>query len=38
MKKYKEHPEKLLEFQKTHKLFESPIEELTEKYITGRFG
>ncbi len=29
---------KLVEFDKTKKIFENPREELTEKYITGRFG
>ena len=29
---------KLIEFGETKKIFESPREELTEKYITGRFG
>jgi len=29
---------KLIEFNKTPKIFEDPDEELTEKYITGRFG
>src|SRR3989449_11125021 len=29
---------KLIEFDKTRDLFERPAEELTEKYITGRFG
>ena len=28
----------LIEFNKTKKLFENPDEELTERYITGRFG
>ncbi len=28
----------LIEFGETKKLFENPVEELTEKYITGRFG
>ncbi len=29
---------KLVEFDKTKKIFENPREELTERYITGRFG
>ena len=29
---------KLIEFGKTKRIFENPKEELTEKYITGRFG
>jgi len=29
---------KLIEFNRTRELFEKPQEELTEKYITGRFG
>jgi phosphate transport system ATP-binding protein len=29
---------KLVEFNRTRELFEKPHEELTEKYITGRFG
>jgi phosphate transport system ATP-binding protein len=29
---------KLIEFDRTKKVFERPSEELTEKYITGRFG
>ena len=29
---------KLIEFDKTKKIFENPSEELTERYITGRFG
>jgi len=29
---------KLIEFGKTEQIFEDPKEELTEKYITGRFG
>jgi len=29
---------KLIEFGKTEQIFEDPHEELTEKYITGRFG
>ncbi|MFA5896675.1 MAG: phosphate ABC transporter ATP-binding protein PstB [Thermoplasmata archaeon] len=29
---------KLIEFNRTRELFERPREELTEKYITGRFG
>ncbi|MDI6718290.1 MAG: phosphate ABC transporter ATP-binding protein PstB [Methanomicrobiales archaeon] len=29
---------KLVEFDKTTRIFEDPKEELTEKYITGRFG
>lgn len=29
---------KLIEFGKTEQIFEDPQEELTEKYITGRFG
>jgi phosphate transport system ATP-binding protein len=29
---------KLIEFGKTKQIFENPNEELTEKYITGRFG
>ena len=29
---------KLIEFNRTRDLFERPAEELTEKYITGRFG
>ena len=29
---------KLVEFDKTTKIFEDPGEELTENYITGRFG
>ena len=29
---------KLIEFNRTRELFEKPHEELTEKYITGRFG
>jgi len=29
---------KLIEFGKTEQIFEDPREELTEKYITGRFG
>jgi phosphate transport system ATP-binding protein len=29
---------KLIEFGVTRELFEHPHEELTEKYITGRFG
>lgn len=29
---------KLIEFGKTDKMFENPREELTEKYISGRFG
>lgn len=29
---------KLIEFGKTPQIFEKPIEELTENYITGRFG
>ncbi len=29
---------KLIEFGKTDKMFENPKEELTEKYISGRFG
>jgi len=29
---------KLIEFNQTPKIFEDPDEELTEKYITGRFG
>lgn len=29
---------KLVEFDKTSRIFEDPKEELTEKYITGRFG
>ena len=29
---------KLIEFGKTKQIFENPKEELTEKYITGRFG
>jgi len=29
---------KLVEFDETQKIFENPREELTEKYITGRFG
>jgi phosphate transport system ATP-binding protein len=29
---------KLIEFNRTRELFEKPNEELTEKYITGRFG
>jgi len=28
----------LIEFGNTWKIFENPREELTEKYITGRFG
>jgi len=32
---YKGH---LIEFEETEKLFTNPKEELTEKYITGRFG
>jgi phosphate transport system ATP-binding protein len=28
----------LIEFGKTKQIFENPIEELTEKYMTGRFG
>ena len=29
---------KLIEYDKTKKIFENPKEELTEKYMTGRFG
>jgi phosphate transport system ATP-binding protein len=29
---------KLIEFDKTTRIFEDPKEELTEKYMTGRFG
>ena len=29
---------RLVEFDKTTKIFEDPGEELTENYITGRFG
>jgi phosphate transport system ATP-binding protein len=29
---------KLIEFGETEQIFEDPHEELTEKYITGRFG
>ena len=29
---------KLIEFGETKQIFENPKEELTEKYITGRFG
>ncbi len=29
---------KLIEFNRTRELFERPDEELTENYITGRFG
>jgi len=29
---------KLIEYGKTKQIFESPKEELTEKYMTGRFG
>ena len=29
---------KLIEFDKTDKMFEYPSQELTEKYITGKFG
>ncbi len=29
---------KLIEFDHTKKIFENPSEELTERYITGRFG
>lgn len=29
---------KLIEFDKTEKIFENPSEQLTENYITGRFG
>jgi phosphate transport system ATP-binding protein len=29
---------KLIEYGKTKQIFENPMEELTEKYITGRFG
>jgi phosphate transport system ATP-binding protein len=29
---------KLIEFGDTHQIFENPKEELTENYITGRFG
>jgi len=29
---------KMIEFGKTTKIFENPKEELTENYITGRFG
>ncbi len=29
---------KLIEFDKTENIFENPSEELTERYITGRFG
>jgi phosphate transport system ATP-binding protein len=29
---------KLIEFDRTQKLFENPTEKLTENYITGRFG
>ncbi len=29
---------KLIEYDETAKLFRTPQEELTEKYITGRFG
>ena len=29
---------KLIEFDETPKLFENPKEELTERYITGKFG
>jgi len=29
---------KLIEFGETKHIFENPDEELTEKYVTGRFG
>jgi phosphate transport system ATP-binding protein len=29
---------KLIEFGKTKQIFENPQQELTENYITGRFG
>jgi phosphate transport system ATP-binding protein len=29
---------KLIEFSSTKQIFENPKEELTENYITGRFG
>ena len=29
---------RLVEFGETKQIFENPREELTEKYITGRFG
>ncbi|HQK62156.1 MAG TPA: phosphate ABC transporter ATP-binding protein, partial [Methanofastidiosum sp.] len=29
---------KLVEFDSTHEIFENPKDELTEKYIMGRFG
>ena len=29
---------KMIEFDETKKMFENPTEELTEKYVTGRFG
>jgi phosphate transport system ATP-binding protein len=29
---------KMVEFDETKKIFENPAEELTEKYVTGRFG
>ncbi len=29
---------KLIEFGETEQIFENPKEELTENYITGRFG
>ncbi|MHA1400448.1 MAG: phosphate ABC transporter ATP-binding protein, partial [Candidatus Heimdallarchaeaceae archaeon] len=28
----------LIEYDKTEKIFENPAKELTEQYITGRFG
>jgi phosphate transport system ATP-binding protein len=29
---------KLIEYDKTEKIFQNPNEKLTEDYITGRFG
>jgi phosphate transport system ATP-binding protein len=29
---------KLIEMDKTKQIFENPAEELTENYLTGRFG
>jgi phosphate transport system ATP-binding protein len=29
---------RLVEFDRTQRIFEDPTEELTENYITGRFG